>query len=1177
MSLYSRPQLGTFLSFTSSQRAKVSFGFGVGDFLAILKLANTVRKQFKDAPGQFKSISDDVKLLSNVLRDIEDDDPSENLKEAQKDQLNEISRSCTGILSELHAIINKHQSLDKSAQPSIKKVGDRVWKRFNWDQKEISDFRQRLSTNIDSFNLFLTHVAITTQHGVTQLLEYQDTQQHESCLAWLSPLDHDAKQVDFFSRVQEGTGEWLLASAEFKNWVSLNDLADQNEAHRTLFCPGIPGAGKTFLSSIVINRLQQLLRPNDVALAFFFCNFREKVTLNEMLSSLLKQLVRQQSSIPLCLVEPFSKKACLTTSNLMTCLKSMFSTFSKVFLVIDALDECDLPDNQRRKFLSNLRALQHDFNLRVFATSRYDQGIPDLFEGCVSLKVRASPEDVKRFLAGRVGALPAFVQKRSDLQEEIITEISKSIDGMFLLARLHIDSLQGKRSPKLIRLALKTLPTGLDAAYGEAMSRIENQDPDQVETAKEVLSWISCATRPLTPLELQHALAIEDDQSFLDEDNIPDIEDLVSVCAGLVAFDEKSGVVRLVHYTMQDFFDRTKDSIFPDAHLRIATRCIIYLSFDVFSDAFYAPTLHQFDDKLGDKPLTEYTANNLRYHLHQQKFDPGLISRLLRGQVSFNTLLSVWKISDERSSNVFSIDYLAISLFQLLPEARRGIFLAACLDLVEVMENMLEDDAEDVFDPERELDLSGIKRELDLDWITENEVDIVCELRHMTPLWFAAFYNSRAVVELLIDFGAYPIDQTCGGYTPLVVAIHRDNTEIAQLLIRSGADINHKIHDPGDVKEFITPLSLAVESGNEVLVRCLVERGVLTGPRGSIYYDPLGLAALHKHETIFDLLFDNFGNNLDETDYHFLLCCAARGGSEHIITRLLERDDITAEWKLSCAQSGLHGLSSLGLEPVTHIAHDTALKLLLGLEGVDVNFQRDGKGLLHKCMFGIVFLRCLIPTAKLLYEHGADQNIKNKDGQSCLVQTVAGEFISTFGSRLETVEFLLDSNGPQADLESKDHNGRTALHHAVMSMLKPDECENIVQLLLEKGANPNSRDNTNRTSLSYAAELSHVVALQLLLAIDPVVDEKDGVGRTPLSYAVGCNHQNLWGHHDKHMKEFTDEWPPRSLSEAVEILLSKGADPDSQDHDGMTLLLRAEKNLPEGHDVVKQLRNAVRS
>ncbi|CAG8003133.1 unnamed protein product [Penicillium salamii] len=1150
----------------------MSFGFGVGDFLAVLKLANTVRKQFKDAPSQFKSISDDVKLLSNVLRDIEDDDPNETLKETQKDQLNEISRSCTEILSELHAIINKHQSLDKSAQPNLKKVGDRVWKRFNWDQKEISDFRQGLSTNIDSFNLFLTHVtkqvAITTQHGVTQLLEYQDTQQHERCLEWLSSLDHDAKQVDFFSRVQEGTGKWLLASAEFKNWVSLNDLADQNEAHRTLFCPGIPGAGKTFLSSIVINHLQQLLRPNDVALAFFFCNFREKVTLNEMLGSLLKQLVRQQSSIPQCLVEPFSKRAYLTTSNLMSCLESMFSTFSTVFLVIDALDECDLPDNQRRKFLSDFRALQHDFNLRLFATSRDDQGIPTLFEGCVSLRVQASSEDIKSFLAERVRALPASVQKRPELQEEIITEISRSIDGMFLLARLHIDSLQGKRSPKMIQQALKTLPTGLDAAYGEAMSRIENQNSNEVETAKDVLCWISCATRPLTPLELQHALAIEDNLSFLDEDNISEIEDLVSVCAGLVTVDDQSGVVRLVHYTMQDFFDRTKDTIFPDAHQRIATRCIDYLCFDVFSNLSHATTKGQFDVLFRENPLTEYTANNLQHHIHQQELDPALISRLLRGQVSFHTLLRAWEVQPRPG---LTMKNMVKPHFRFLPEARRCIFLAACLDLVEVMKGMLEDDTDYVCDTGQELDLKGIKG---------SDAIIIRELRNMTPLWVAARFNSRAVAELLLDCGTYPIDQRFLSFTPLLVAIDGGNNETAQLLIRSGADINRGLHDAEqeEDKKNPTPLFWAVIGKNEILVRCLVERGVITRPGGPIGDDPLCVAAVTEQDAIFDLLFD-VSDVFDEPYYYYycLFYYAAQGGSEHIITCLFERDGITAELKISSAQNALDLLSSWDPERNTRDGKDAALKILLGLKGVDVNFQRDGKGLLHKCISEHTTMRCGIGTVRLLSQHGVDQNIKNKDGQSCLVQAVASDLDHPYEFRLEIAKVLLDTNGPRADLESQDHNGHTALHHAVMSMLRPDEYEKIVQLLLESSANPNSRDGVNRTPLSYAAELSHLVVIQLLLARDASVDDKDSVGRTPLSYAVGFNPQKLWGHHDEYLKEFADKWPPKCLGEAVEILSSKGADPNSRDQDGMTPLLRAEKSLPEDHDVVKLLRGSVRS
>ena len=119
-----------------------------------------------------------------------------------------------------------------------------------------------------------------------------------------------------------------------------------------------------------------------------------------------------------------------------------------------------------------------------------------------------------------------------------------------MLAQLHLDSLVGKGSPKAIRAALKALPSGSNAydhAYKEAMIRIEGQMPDQEDLAKQALSWITCANRPLTTLELQHALAVEMEKSELDKENLPDIEYMVSVCAGLVAVDEESHIIRLVH------------------------------------------------------------------------------------------------------------------------------------------------------------------------------------------------------------------------------------------------------------------------------------------------------------------------------------------------------------------------------------------------------------------------------------------------------------------------------------------------------------------------------------------------------------------------------------------------------------------------------------------------------
>jgi hypothetical protein len=112
-----------------------------------------------------------------------------------------------------------------------------------------------------------------------------------------------------------------------------------------------------------------------------------------------------------------------------------------------------------------------------------------------------------------------------------------------LLAQLHFDSLAGVRSPKAVRTALKTLlrgSGGYDGAYDEAMESIQGQFPTSRTLAEQVLSWIACAKRPLTTLELQQALVVEIGYSELDKDDFIEIQDIVSVCVGLAAVDEES-------------------------------------------------------------------------------------------------------------------------------------------------------------------------------------------------------------------------------------------------------------------------------------------------------------------------------------------------------------------------------------------------------------------------------------------------------------------------------------------------------------------------------------------------------------------------------------------------------------------------------------------------------------
>jgi hypothetical protein len=72
------------------------------------------------------------------------------------------------------------------------------------------------------------------------------------------------------------------------------------------------------------------------------------------------------------------------------------------------------------------------------------------------------------------------------------------------------------------------------------MERIKGQTADFEELAKQILSWIICAKKPLTTLELQHAIAIEAEEPQLDEENLCLVEDMVSVCAGLVTVDREA-------------------------------------------------------------------------------------------------------------------------------------------------------------------------------------------------------------------------------------------------------------------------------------------------------------------------------------------------------------------------------------------------------------------------------------------------------------------------------------------------------------------------------------------------------------------------------------------------------------------------------------------------------------
>jgi hypothetical protein len=142
--------------------------------------------------------------------------------------------------------------------------------------------------------------------------------------------------------------------------------------------------------------------------------------------------------------------------------------------------------------------------------------------------------------------------------------------------------LSEQRTQNAVRAALENLPSGLDNTYKDVMERIYKQGKADVDLALKALSWITYAKVPLKVKALQHAVAIKPGMMTLDDGDLTNEDDLISVCAGIVTIDRESGIVRLVHYTTQQYLEKHLMELNLKVRVDVARGCLSYLNLDVF-------------------------------------------------------------------------------------------------------------------------------------------------------------------------------------------------------------------------------------------------------------------------------------------------------------------------------------------------------------------------------------------------------------------------------------------------------------------------------------------------------------------------------------------------------------------------------------------------------------------
>jgi Cdc6-like AAA superfamily ATPase len=166
---------------------------------------------------------------------------------------------------------------------------------------------------------------------------------------------------------------------------------------KALFFPGIPGAGKTMIASIVVNQLKTSFPDDRTGRAFLFCVYerQDNQKVDGLLASLLGQLAAWQSTVPESVRKLYDKhrrgeKPRLSQDEIREALCSTMQNYSQTFIIIDALDECKT-DHIRNELLSEIYKLQEESDTRLMVTFR-PSVISNHPDSVTELEIRAYKE-----------------------------------------------------------------------------------------------------------------------------------------------------------------------------------------------------------------------------------------------------------------------------------------------------------------------------------------------------------------------------------------------------------------------------------------------------------------------------------------------------------------------------------------------------------------------------------------------------------------------------------------------------------------------------------------------------------------------------------------------------------------------------------------------------------------
>ncbi|KAF4782769.1 pfs domain-containing protein [Colletotrichum scovillei] len=538
----------------------------VGGAAAILQLIDVALKttaqvykiyaDFRDAKETHKRLAREMRDLVRVLHQLLDvvldsdpDEPKSGHPEALRDMLEGKDNIVACCQEDVVKVSNLLGEVPSMSWPVRKRKIDQIL-------SNVASTRAQLGLAVQTQSMAIVlDIRRTLDRHSTYMRQHVESESNKAIFAWLNPPDVWESLKNALQKRQPGTGEWLTKTPEFEYWK-------RNPG--SLWLSGMPGAGKTIMSSTIVTFMLSEAQTSASAVVYSYFDFsnESQQEAQSFLRTCIAQLAAKNPAAYDILVA--LRNRCSEAQGQQPRLEELLEStvaalgcFTQVFVVVDALDEC----SERGKLLNIVKELQSVRNLHLVLLSRREQEIEKAlssFAKELPLRGAEVDQDIAAYIQERIHRSGEMQEWTGEDRGKVEAQLTEMAGGMFRWVQCQLDSLEKCIDSNQVDETLASLPPDLPSTYERILV---NLDVKSAARVRDVLVALAFARRPLQVGEVMDivSISITDYPRAKKSGNTVYLNQLLSLCSSMVSIstsgsgEKKKQDMRLAHASVKDY------------------------------------------------------------------------------------------------------------------------------------------------------------------------------------------------------------------------------------------------------------------------------------------------------------------------------------------------------------------------------------------------------------------------------------------------------------------------------------------------------------------------------------------------------------------------------------------------------------------------------------------------